>query len=326
VAQLQHVAMEQKPVLFSRSYIDYFNEINRPFSAGGRPSKEVPSGGAAEEHQIERGHIFLGRVADEMRYGEFMTHNERRARLLLKIRDVGTRETLALVRTLNAKMAELFPPGSGIVPEVTGDAYVDAVGLTEMIHELLTSVLTAALVIFGLIAILFRSVRVGLITIPPNVIPLVVTFGYMGLRKFDLNAGNVIVFTISLGIAVDNTIHYILRFREEYAKDPQMERATWKTMLGKGQPMCLSTLLTVIGLAVLLLSDFVPTRRFAELTIVTLTGALIGALFLLPACVALLWKRPVSESTSANPPQSNAVSAACQVDSSGVPAENLRRP
>ncbi len=198
-------------------------------------------------------------------------------------------------------MAELFPPGSGIVYEVTGDAYVDAVGLTEMIHELLSSILMAALVIFGLITILFRSLRIGLITIPPNVIPLVVTFGYMGLRGFELNAGNVIVFTISLGIAVDNTIHYILRFREEYGKDPHMERATWKTMLGKGQPMCLSTLLTVIGLAVLLLSDFVPTRRFAELTIVTLTGALIGALFLLPACVAILWKRP----TTGSPQTSN---------------------
>ncbi len=67
VAELQHFAMEQKPVLFSRSYIDYFNEINRPFLAGGRASKEVPSGGAEEEHQIERGRIFLGRVAGEMR-------------------------------------------------------------------------------------------------------------------------------------------------------------------------------------------------------------------------------------------------------------------
>jgi predicted RND superfamily exporter protein len=143
-----------------------------------------------------------------------------------------------------------------------------------------------------LIAVLFRSLRIGLITIPPNVIPLAVTFGYMGLRRFDLNAGNVIVFTISLGIAVDNTIHYILRFREEYGRDPDMDRATWTTLIGKGQPMCLSTFLTVIGLAVLLFSDFLPTRRFAELSIVTLTGALIGALFLLPACVAVLWKRP----------------------------------
>ena len=69
--------------------------------------------------------------------------------------------------------------------------------------------------------------------------------------------------------------------------------------------MCLSTFLTVIGLAVLLFSDFLPTRRFAELSIVTLTGALVGALFLLPACVAVLWKRP---SRSVGP-------AACELDS-----------
>jgi uncharacterized protein len=325
VGELQEFAVHQKPVLFARSYIDYFNEINRPFSEGSQ-SQLVPSNKEEEENEIERGRLFLRRVADEMRYWEFMRHDEKRARLLLKIRDVGTRDTLALVRTLDAKMAQLFPPGSGIVYQVTGDAYVDAVGLTEMIHELLFAILTAALVIFGLIAVLFRSLRIGLITIPPNVIPLVVTFGYMGLREFDLNAGNVIVFTISLGIAVDNTIHYILRFREEYGKDPHMDRATWKTMLGKSQPMCLSTLLTVIGLAVLLLSHFLPTRRFAELTIVTLTGALIGALFLLPSCVALLWKRSVTPASQVPPPLPPVETNACQLDSHGIPADTPRSP
>ena len=292
VAELQQFAREQKPVLFARSYIDYFNEINSRFVPDEKLSQSLPRTDAEGVRRIERGRLFLGKVAEQMRYHEFMSRDETHARLLLKIRDVGTRDTLALVRTLEAKMAELFPAGSGITYRPTGDAYVSALGLTQMIHELLISILTAALVIFGLIAVLFRSPRIGLITIPPNVIPLVATFGYMGLRGFDLNAGNVIVFTISLGIAVDNTIHYILRFREEYNRDPDMDRATWKTLIGKGQPMCLSTFLTVIGLAVLLLSDFVPTRRFAELSIVTLTGALIGALFLLPACVAVLWKRP----------------------------------
>ena len=86
--------------------------------------------------------------------------------------------------------------------------------------------------------------------------------------------------------------------------------------------MCLATFLTVIGLAVLLLSDFVPTRRFAELTIVTLTGALVGALFLLPACVAILWKR----STAASHPHGTPppVPNACQIDSTGVPAPSSR--
>jgi predicted RND superfamily exporter protein len=301
VGELQQFARQQQAVLFARSYIDYFNEINSRFVPDEKLSEELPRTDEEGVRRIERGRNFLGKVAGEMRYHEFMSSDDSHARLLLKIRDVGTRNTLALVETLKAKMAELFPPGSGVTFRPTGDAYVSALGLTQMIHELLFSILTAAFVIFGLIAVLFRSLRIGLITIPPNVIPLGVTFGYMGLRGFDLNAGNVIVFTISLGIAVDNTIHYILRFREEYARDPDMDRVTWKTLIGKGQPMCLSTFLTVIGLAVLLFSDFLPTRRFAELSIVTLTGALIGALFLLPACVAILWKRsprPAGESLS----------------------------
>ena len=69
---------------------------------------------ADEEHDIDRGRLFLRRVADEMRYWEFMTHDEKHARILLKIRDVGTRDTLALVRTLDAKMAQLFPPDRGL--------------------------------------------------------------------------------------------------------------------------------------------------------------------------------------------------------------------
>jgi predicted RND superfamily exporter protein len=299
VGELQQFAREQKAVLFARSYIDYFNEINSRFVPDEKLSEELPRTDEEGVRRIERGRNFLGKVADEMRYHEFMSADDTHARLLLKIRDVGTRDTLALVETLKKKMAELFPEGSGVTYRPTGDGYVSALGLTQMIHELLFSILTAAFVIFGLIAVLFRSLRIGLITIPPNVIPLAVTFGYMGLRGFDLNAGNVIVFTISLGIAVDNTIHYILRFREEYSRDPNMDRATWKTLIGKGQPMCLSTFLTVIGLAVLLFSDFLPTRRFAELSIVTLTGALVGALFLLPACVAVLWKRPAQRGVDA---------------------------
>ena len=142
-----------------------------------------------DQQSINATRNFVMQEADEMRLWEFMTHDQKRARVLLKLRDVGSRDTLALADSLKAKMAELFPPGSGIVTEITGDAYVDAVGLTEMIHELLVSILTAALVIFGLIALLFRSVRIGLITIPPNVIPLVVTFGYMGLRRFRSQRG-----------------------------------------------------------------------------------------------------------------------------------------
>jgi predicted RND superfamily exporter protein len=295
VAELRRFAMQQDPVLYSRTYIDFLNEINGRFVPGRELYDELPRTDAEGQRRIARGRRFVMRVADQMRYYDFMTPDESRARLLLKIKDIGTRDTLQIVEALQARIDELFPPGSPIAVHITGDAFVNAKALTGMIHELLAAILTASLVIFGLVALLFRSLRMGLMTVPPNVIALVVTAGYMGLRGYPMNAGNVIVFTISLGIAVDNTIHYLLRFREEYAEHADMIRATWRTVSGKGRPMVLSTLLIVIGLCVLLLSDFVPTRRFAELTIITLSSALLGALLLLPACVALLWpgeKRP----------------------------------
>ncbi|HEX4073460.1 MAG TPA: MMPL family transporter, partial [Planctomycetaceae bacterium] len=108
VVELQQFALHKKPVLFARSYLDFFNEINRPFSSGDDSPQAAAPDKADEERDIDRGRLFLRRVADEMRYWEFMTHDEKHARILLKIRDVGTRDTLALVRTLDAKMAQLF--------------------------------------------------------------------------------------------------------------------------------------------------------------------------------------------------------------------------
>src|SRR6185295_833522 len=97
--------------------------------------------------------------------------------------------------------------------------------LNTLIRDLYYSLLTASLVIFGLIAIEFRSVRAGLIAALPNLTPLSITLGYMGLRGYDLNVGNVIVFTICLGLADDNTIHFLYRFREELETEGNLVQA-----------------------------------------------------------------------------------------------------
>ena len=159
-------------------------------------------------------------------------------------------------------------------------------------NSLVLSLLAASLIIFATIALIFRSLRTGLIAAIPNLTPLALTLGYMGLRGYDMNVGNVIVFTISLGIAVDDSIHFLFRFREEMKRTGDVEAAVERTFEGTGRAIVITSILIVSGLAVLLLSDFVPTRRFAELTSVTMIGALIGILLLLPACLVLFWKRP----------------------------------
>ena len=312
IAELQQFAMNEDAVRFARSHVDLHRELDRRVE--GESSRQAalwPPEGEEGERRAERSARFLARAAEQMEADRFRTADGREARVILRVKDVGTREMLALIGRLEGQLAELFPEGSGIEAHLTGDAYVNARVMDHLIRDLFYSLAAASVIIFAIIALLFRSMRVGLIAAIPNALPLFITLGYMGLRGFEMNAGNVIVFTISLGIAVDDTIHLLFRFREEYGKrrrsregrafleqvgfygEHQRRRlmdSLHAAVRGTGRPMVLMTVLIVSGLAVLLFSEFVPTRRFAELTIVTMLGALVGDLLLLPALITLFWK------------------------------------
>jgi hypothetical protein len=169
---------------------------------------------------------------------------------------------------------------------LTGDAYLHAVCMDVFVRDLFYSLIAASGVIFLLISLLFRSLRIGLISAVPNMFPLVMTLGYMHLRGYELTAGNVIVFAISLGIAVDDTIHFLARYRDE-RKSLSSEQAIQEALSSSGRAIILTSVLVVSGLSILVFSDFVPTRRFAELTAITMCAALPGDVILLPALLKL---------------------------------------
>ncbi|MBL8851811.1 MAG: MMPL family transporter, partial [Planctomycetaceae bacterium] len=210
--------------------------------------------------------------------------------LLIKAGDVGTRRLNQLIQQIEFELREQFPAGSGVTASLTGDAYVNTLAMENVIRDLFSSLLTASVVIFSIIGIGFRSLRAGLIAAIPNTTPLLFTLGYMGLRGYEMNVSNVIVFTISLGIAVDDTIHFLARFRELVKVHNNVALAVHHTYAETGRAIVIVTVLVVSGLSVLLFSDFLPTRRFAELTIVTMATAVFGDLLLLPACLVLFWK------------------------------------
>lgn len=292
VARFESFARAQESVLFARSYADFHDAVGAELAARRSPE----SGGAESDDELarrlERSAWVIERVGASMNYSSFMTADETRARILLKVRDVGTRRLRALDERLAAELAATFPPESGIQASLTGDAYVNTLAMNGVIRDLRSSLLSAAAVIFAIIAVGFRSLRIGLISAIPNVTPLLCTLGYMGLRGYDLNVGNVIVFTISLGIAVDDTVHFLSRYQEEIGKGRSPRQAVEFAFQTTGRAMVIVTLLIVCGLAVLLLSDFVPTRRFAELTSFTMAAALFGDLLVLPACLLVLARTP----------------------------------
>lgn len=292
IEEFEHEALRQDGVLFARSYADLLESISNRTASSADAGTELPDSNEQLERDIHLGRMVVNRVGESLGYPNFMTDDGRAGRILIKVQDIGTLRLKALIDHLDAELHQAFPPGSGVTPMLTGDAYVNTMAMNAVIHDLFYSLLTASLTIFATIAITFRSLRTGLIAAIPNLTPLALTLGYMRLRGYDMNVGNVIVFTISLGIAVDDSIHFLFRFREEMKRTGDVEESVVRTFEGTGRAIVITSILIVAGLSVLLFSDFVPTRRFAELTSVTMIGALVGVLLLLPACLVLFWKQP----------------------------------
>jgi len=289
IEALQAFALKQPGVLYARSYVDLFRDVHSQMTL--RPSADmspVPKNLSSRDLTIAE--MVSEENAETMSYRTFMSADKLQARVLLRVSDLGTRRTLELNQVLEEELKRLFPADSGVTPQLTGVAYVNAIAMDRFIHTLQSSIFTASFTILAVVALGFRSIRIGLIAAIPNLSPLLITLGYIGLRGYDLNVGNVIIFTISQGMAVDDTIHFLSRFQEEMHKTGDRHRAIHATFLGTGRAIVLTTTLLIVGVSVLLLSDFVPTRRFAELICVTMAAGLIGDIVLLPASLMLFWK------------------------------------
>lgn len=213
---------------------------------------------------------------------DFIAEEGRVGRIQVRLADIGASKSLVLIEELRARLSERFDP-LGIRVSMVGEGYTGSVGLGAVVHDLLGSVTTAVFIIFGMLVVLFGSWRLGLLSIPPNVIPLVGTLTWMAMRGIPLNAATVIVFSISLGLAVDGSIHVLARYREEIGRGITRNSALVRAARGTGRAVVVSCVTLMLGFGVMLLSSFVPVRRFGELIGVTVGMCLLSTLIVQPA-------------------------------------------
>jgi predicted RND superfamily exporter protein len=177
--------------------------------------------------------------------------------------------------------------GTGVVVDITGDGMLAADGVNTLITDLLYSLG----LIFGVIALtmlaLLRDLKLALIALLPNLVPLVFIMATLGLMGSELQTSNIISFTVAVGMAVDDTIHFIVRYREERKAGRDNTTAIRHTFHGAGQAIVVTSMLLVLGFSVLATSSLTSTRDFGILASVTMTAALLGDLLLLPAMLHL---------------------------------------
>jgi predicted RND superfamily exporter protein len=213
---------------------------------------------------------------------DWLTEDGRKARVQIKLRDVGAQATMRFLDALDRIIEAELGDDETISVSFTGEAYTGSRGQVAVVSDLAGSLLLAVVLIFLLLAFFFRSIRFGLLSIPPNLIPLVATAAYMVWREIPLNVSTLIIFSVSLGLAVNATIHVLARFREELHRGMGREAALLHATINTGRAVVISCVTLMLGFGVLIASSFVPVRIFGELFAVTFAGCLVATLIVLP--------------------------------------------
>ena len=176
---------------------------------------------------------------------------------------------------------------------VTGSTLLSLRTGRFLVRDLTNSFILAFGIIFISMIILFRSFRLSIIAILPNVIPLMAAAAVMGFSGIKLRPSTAMTFSIALGIAVDDTIHFLARFRQELKESESVADSTSRAVLSTGKPIIGTTLVLSMGFFVLYFSEFVPNHEFGILGTIILIIALLGSLFLLPVLLNIFYRKKI---------------------------------
>ncbi len=177
-------------------------------------------------------------------------------------------------------------------------AHVRFSGLLVLYNNMLKSLFSSQIVTLGAVFLgillmflaLFRSFKVAVVAIVPNILAALCILGGMGLAGIPLDMMTITIAAITVGIGVDDTIHYIHRFKVEVAKDGNYIAAMHRAHRSIGRAMYYTSVIIIFGFSIMVLSEFIPTIYFGVLTGFAMLAALAGALFLLPKLI--VWTKP----------------------------------
>ncbi|NSL89112.1 efflux RND transporter permease subunit [Chitinophaga solisilvae] len=217
----------------------------------------------------------------------FMDSTKQVARVSVNMKDVGSQRLPLLMDSLQPKVAEIFDTAHYKVT-FTGTSIIFQEGTRFIINGLTESILLAFVLIMFCMLYLFRSWRMLIISLIPNIIPLVVTAGVMGWIGVALKPSTVLVFSVALGIAIDVTIRFLVNFKQELPHHNLDISATVKqTIHETGLSIIYTSLILFAGFMIFSFSEFGGTKALGWLTSLTLIVAMITNLTILPAL--LLW-------------------------------------
>src|SRR6185369_7231457 len=187
-----------------------------------------------------------------------------RAQIDVKLRSMSSDVVLEMIDRVDRRAKEIFG-GTGVTATTTGSGRLFSTLDHYLVASQLNSFSTAFFTVFGVIFIVFRSIRFGFLTIAPNVLPVLAVLGVMGYLDISMNVATVMVASVALGVVDDDTIHFINRYRLEVAAGASTDEAIEMATVHEGRASLTTAVINSLGFGVLLLSEYKPTAWFGGL-------------------------------------------------------------
>ena len=214
----------------------------------------------------------------------FIDGDEQKIRVSFKVADIGSNRMDSLVNeVIRPRMTQIFDK-TKMKADITGTTLMFIKGNQFLIDNLIQSMVIAFVVIAFIMAVLFRNLRMIIISLIPNMIPLLMTAGLMGYFSIPLKPSTALIFSIAFGISVDDSIHFLAKYRQElFANKFFVPVALTKSLKETGASMIYTSIILFFGFVIFTLSEFGGTIALGLLTSLTLLFAMLTNLVVLPS-------------------------------------------
>ncbi|MBN2807237.1 MAG: MMPL family transporter [Prolixibacteraceae bacterium] len=270
----------------SLSFINVVKMAKQAFYNGNEKYYSLPS---STERNFILSYVNNG-TSDIGMAHSFIDSMKQMSRVSIRVKDVGTNRMDELYNLFMQEIHDLFPADQYKIT-VTGSSVIFFRGNQYLIGNLLTSLALAIFLISLFMASMFRSWRMVIMSIIPNIIPLIVTAGIMGYANIPIKASTILVFSIAFGISVDNTIHFLAKYRQELsATNWNIRLSVIKALSETGVSMMYTSTVLFFGFGIFAISNFGGTQAMGVLVSITLLVAMFSNLLLLPSLLIGLEK------------------------------------
>ncbi|MGQ1785594.1 MULTISPECIES: efflux RND transporter permease subunit [unclassified Saccharicrinis] len=254
---------------------------------------DIPSN---QERNFLLSYVSKGGGEQQQVINTFIDSLKQKTRLSYRLKDIGTTKMTALNKLVIELMGELFPE-ERYSTSVTGASVLFFKGTKYLIRNLFISLFLAIVLIASFMAWMFSSKRMVIVSLIPNLIPLLMTAALMGYFGIPIKPSTILVFSIAFGISVDDTIHYLAKYRQELGETNwSIKAAVVLALKETGVSMIYTSIILFFGFGIFGFSEFGGTVALGILVAVTLLIALVSNLILLPSLLLSLEKQITNES------------------------------